>query len=98
MFGDVHVEDPARSDLHSDEYVQRPEIHCHAGQEIAGDYGFGVIADECGPSLAGAAARLTGIQVPPYRSGRDLDTELKFQLGGDAFFAPGRILAMHLAN
>jgi hypothetical protein len=62
------------------------------------DYGFGVIADECGPSLAGAAARLTGIQIPPYRSGRDLDTELQLQFGGDALFAPGRILTMHLAN
>jgi hypothetical protein len=62
------------------------------------DDGLRVVLNEGGPTLSGTAARTVRIQVLSHRTRRDLDAELELQFIGNSLFAPGWILASHLAN
>ena len=66
------MEDPARAQLHDDEYVQCAERGCDHNEEVAGRDHLGMIADEGQPTLLwiGRAHRSGGAQVLSCRPRR----------------------------
>ena len=96
--GGVGVEDAAGADLHHDQHVEYLEVGGHHRAEIGGDDRSGVVTDEGRPALVAARAPAPARQVLPDRSWRDCEPELEEQLGGDALFAPARVLEREPAD
>lgn len=98
MFGHIAMQNTARIDLHRDEDVQHSKAGGHAGEEIAGYDGFGMIANEGAPALACGAAGMARVEILSHGSRRNYDAELELQFVCDSLFAPGWILAVQIKN
>src|SRR5688572_32753638 len=94
------MEDPARAQLHQDDYVQRAERGGDQDEEVAGDDHVGMIADEGQPTLLwiGRAQRSAGAQVLSYRPRRHPNAEFQLQFVRDSFLTPCRIPGCHLSD
>jgi len=100
MRGDVAMHDAPCPDLHQEEHIESSEPSgCH-DQEIAGDDGLGVIADERPPVLRRgppvASSLRFGRPIGAHRPRRNVDTQLHRKLRCHARLAPSWILFCHL--
>src|SRR5262245_35284503 len=66
MLGDIGVQDAARADLHRHKHVHHAEGRTDRHEEIAGDDGVGMVANESGPTLIVTASRTALAQILPH--------------------------------
>ncbi len=79
MRGDVAMHDAPCPDLHQEEHMESSEPSGYHDQEIAGDDGLGVIADERPPVLRGpptASSLRFGRPIGAHHTRRNVDTQL----------------------
>ena len=96
MRGDAKMDDGPALERDDDESVEEPEAGSDDGEEVAGPRLVQVVLHEGAPTLSATAIEAGGT-IPGDGAGRDIPAEL-LALGGDAVFAPERILTPHPAN
>src|SRR5919204_2440124 len=102
MHRHVAMQNPTRGVLHQHEDIEETKGRRDHRAEIAGDDGFGVVADKCHPVLGWDAAVRTTVEALGHvladGSRRHAQTKLEEQLISDAFFTPRRIVTSHPAD
>src|SRR5262245_48236502 len=94
VLGEIPVDDTAGGDVEADENVELLKGGRHHGEEVAGEYSTGVIAEERSPRLG----RLTTTTSRPWRhvashcTWRHGQTKLQAELCCDALLTPGAVL------
>ena len=93
------MQQPARSYLHRDEYIQDAKISGDRNEEITADDACGVVANERRPALI-ACSSGSGmfLQIFADRARRDVDAELQQMFISDALLALRDVLSGHSAH
>ena len=77
VLGDVAVQNPPRADFHRNEYVQDAERRSHGHEKVASDDGLCMIPYKGCPTLAGASAWITQLQILAAGSRRDSNAQFQ---------------------
>ena len=100
MRSDVAMHDAPCPDLHQEEHIESSEPSGYHDQEIAGDDGPGVFANERPPVLRRSPPVASSLRfwrpIGAHCTWRSIDTQLHRQLRCHACSSPSRILLCHL--
>ena len=90
---DIEMHEASAADLHHDKYIEDLKTDGNRDEEVTGQHGPGMIANEGHPSLGGdrVASPVLRIlrQILPDRTRRDPNPELDQEFGGYSFLTPG---------
>jgi len=100
MGGDIEMSDSACTHFHDHEDIQDTEAGRDSGEELAGQNGLCMVANEGRPTLRRRAA--SGSEVIRHIASdgprREPNPGFHKQLSGEALLAPGRVLVRHFSD